>query len=125
MCLGKKRAILISWSATLIDALRRLIRPGSQELRRQQENAKRTSRPRASFDIAQRILDYLPEADKPGVWHSQNWKLRHPTMSSRLKSAIRIRRLRRHWPRTLMKSSMIRRLNNIRIRSFGEDDKDM
>ncbi len=111
-------------ASTLIDALRRLVRPGSTELRRQKANAKRISRPRASFDIAECILSYLPSAEKPGAWQSQNWQLRRSTMSSRLKSAIRIRRLRRRIPRTLMKSPVMRRLTNLRIRAFGEDDKD-
>ncbi len=110
---------------TLIDALRRLIRPGSPELRRQQANAKRISRPRSSFDIAECILSYLPTVDKPSVWQSQNWQVRRQTMSSRLKSAIRIRRLRRRLPRTIMKSPMMRRLTSLRIRGFGEDDKDI
>jgi len=110
---------------TLIDTLRRLIRPGSPELRRQQGNAKRISRPRASFDIAECILSYLPAADKAGAWQSQNWQLRRRSMSSRLKSAIRIRRLRRRFPRTLMKSPVMRRLTNLRIRGFAEDDKDI
>jgi len=108
----------------LIDALRLLIRPGSLELRRQQENARRISRPRASFDIAQCILSYLPAVDKAGAWQSQNWQLRRITLSSRLKSAIRIRRLRRRLPTTLLKSPMMRRLNNLRIRGFAENDKD-
>ncbi|GAC1645915.1 MAG: glycosyltransferase [Ktedonobacteraceae bacterium] len=110
---------------TLIDALRRLIRPGSPELRRQQENAKRISRPRASFDIAECILSYLPAVDKPGIWQSQVWHSRRHTMSSRLKSAIRIRRLRRRLPPTLMKSPVMRRLTMLRIRGFAQDDKDL
>jgi 1,2-diacylglycerol 3-beta-galactosyltransferase len=117
--------VLALESPTLIDALRRLIRPGSTELRRQKANAKRISRPRASFDIAECILSYLPTVEKPGVWQSQNWQMRRSTMSSRLKSAIRIRRLRRRLPRTLMKSPVMRRLTNLRIRAFGEDDKDI
>ncbi|GAC1616030.1 MAG: glycosyltransferase [Ktedonobacteraceae bacterium] len=110
---------------TLIDALRRLIRPGSPELRHQQANAKRISRPRASFDIAACILSYLPAVEKASVWQSQKWQLRRHTMSSRLKSAIRIRRLRRRLPSTLMKSPMMRRLTNLRIRGFAEGDKDI
>ncbi len=110
---------------TLIDALRRLIRPGSTELRRQKANAKRISRPRASFDIAECILSYLPTDDKSGAWQSRSWQVRRSTMSSRLKSAIRIRRLRRRIPRTLMKSPVMRRLSNLRIRAFGENDKDI
>ncbi len=117
--------VLALESTTLIDALRRLMRPGSTELRRQKENARRVSRPRASFDIAECVLSYLPTTEKAGAWQSQNWQVRRRTMSSRLKSAIRIRRMRRHLPRTLMKSPVMRRLTNLRIRAFGEDDKEI
>ncbi len=120
-----KVGVLALDAPTLIDTLRRLIRPGSPELKQQQENAKRISRPRASFDIAQCILSYLPTSDKPSVWQSQSWKVRRQTMSSRLKSAIRIRRLRRRIPRTLLKSPVMRRISNLRIRGFGEGDKDI
>ncbi len=120
-----KVGVLALNAPTLIDNLRRLIRPGSPELKQQQENAKRISRPRASFDIAQCILSYLPDSDKPSIWQSQSWKVRRQTMSSRLKSAIRIRRLRRRIPRTLMKTPVMRRISNLRIRGFGEGDKDI
>ena len=120
-----KVGVLALNAPTLIDNLRRLIRPGSPELKQQQENAKRISRPRASFDIAQCILSYLPSSDNPSVWQSQSWKVRRQTMSSRLKSAIRIRRLRRRIPRTLLKSPVMRRISNLRIRGFGEGDKDI
>jgi 1,2-diacylglycerol 3-beta-galactosyltransferase len=120
-----KVGVLALDAPTLIDNLRRLIRPGSPELKQQQENAKRISRPRASFDIAQCILSYLPSSDKPSVWQSQSWKLRRQTMSSRLRSAIRIHRLRRRIPRTLMRTPVMRRISNLRIRGFGEGDKDI
>jgi len=122
---NNKVGVLALDAPTLIDALRRLIRPGSPELRQQQENAKRISRPRASFDIAQCILGYLPTSTKPSVWQSQSWKIRSHTLSSRLKSAIRIRRLRRRIPRTLMKSPVMRRLSNLRMRGFAENDRDI
>jgi len=57
-------------SVELIDTLRRLLKPGSQLRRQQVENAKRISRPRASFDIANYILSFLPPAGAPGVWQS-------------------------------------------------------
>jgi UDP-N-acetylglucosamine:LPS N-acetylglucosamine transferase len=57
-------------SVELINTLRLLLNPGSELLRQQLENAEHISRPRASFDIAQRILSFLPPADAPGVWHS-------------------------------------------------------
>jgi 1,2-diacylglycerol 3-beta-galactosyltransferase len=52
----------------LINTLRRLIEPGSQLLCQQQENARRISRPRASFDIANCILSFLPPAGASGAW---------------------------------------------------------
>lgn len=57
-------------SVELINTLRLLLNPGSELLRQQLENAEHISRPRASFDIAQRILSFLPPAGAPGVWHS-------------------------------------------------------
>lgn len=52
----------------MINALRRLIKPGSQVLSRQLANARHVSRPRASFDIANCILSYMPVAGASGVW---------------------------------------------------------
>jgi 1,2-diacylglycerol 3-beta-galactosyltransferase len=52
----------------MIDALRRLIKPGSQVLREQLANARRLSRPRASFEIVEHILSYLPAPGEPGIW---------------------------------------------------------
>ena len=89
---------------TLIDALRRIIKPGSPELRRRLKNAKRISRPAASFDIAQCILSYLPAHDEQSVWQSAQWQRRQRSMSGRLRSAIRIRRLRSPLPKTLLKN---------------------
>ncbi len=54
----------------LINTLRRLIKPGSQLLRQQQENARRISRPRASFDIASCIFSFLPAAGASGAWQN-------------------------------------------------------
>jgi 1,2-diacylglycerol 3-beta-galactosyltransferase len=58
--------VLARTSGEMIDALRRLIKPGSQVLQQQLENARRISHPRASFDIAHCILDFLPAGS--GVW---------------------------------------------------------
>jgi len=52
----------------MVNALRRLIKPGSQVLQQQLENARRISRPRASFNIVEHILSYLPAPGEPGVW---------------------------------------------------------
>lgn len=96
-------------SSTLIDTLRRLIKPGSPSLRKQVENAKRISRPYAAFDIAEHILSYLPPPGEPSAWQSQRWQGNRRRLSARLKSAIRIRRLRRRLPRRLIKSPVARR----------------
>lgn len=56
----------------MIDALRRLIKPGSQVLQEQLENARRLSRPRASFEIVEHILSYLPAPGESGVWQRSN-----------------------------------------------------
>lgn len=55
-------------SIELINTLRRLIKPGSQLLRQQLENARAVARPYASFDIAKCILGYLPTPGEPGAW---------------------------------------------------------
>jgi 1,2-diacylglycerol 3-beta-galactosyltransferase len=57
-------------SIELVDALRRLLKPGSEILCEQLANAKRISRPGASFDIARTILTFLPVADAPGIWEN-------------------------------------------------------
>lgn len=96
--------------ATLVDALRRLIKPGSLELRRRLENARRISRPAASFDISASILRHLPLAGEPGIWQSQHSQYVQRRMSGRLKSAVRIRRLRGRLPKTILPSTVRRRL---------------
>jgi 1,2-diacylglycerol 3-beta-galactosyltransferase len=110
----------------LVDALRRLLKPGSEMLRRQLANARRLSRPRASFDIAQCILSYVPETSKAGAWQAvQLGKRRHLLALARnplRSSEARLRALRRRLPRmtqaTFLKSPVIRRLSRLRSRSF-------
>lgn len=60
--------VLARNSEEMLNALRLLIKPGSSVLQEQLENARRIRRPRASFDIAEHILSYLPPAGEPGVW---------------------------------------------------------
>lgn len=60
--------VLARTPAEVVNALRFLIKPGSQLLKQQLENARSLSRPRASFDIVQHILSYLPPTDQPGIW---------------------------------------------------------
>lgn len=52
----------------IVNALRRLIKPGSQLLKQQLENARRISRPRASFEIARHILSFVCPYDELGIW---------------------------------------------------------
>lgn len=52
----------------MINALRLLIKPGSEILQEQLENARHIARPNASFDIARCILSFLPSNDASGIW---------------------------------------------------------
>ena len=102
---------------TLVDALRRVIKPGSPNLRRYLENAKRISRPAASFDIAASILRHLPPTGEPSIWQSSHSQYVQRRMSGRLKSAIRIRRLRGRLPKTILPSTVRRRLARLGTRT--------
>jgi 1,2-diacylglycerol 3-beta-galactosyltransferase len=111
---------------TLIDTLRRLTKPGSPELRRQLANAKRLSRPGASFDIARCILSYLPTPDAQTVWQTAWGRRRQRMMSGRLRSAIRIRRLRTSLPRPLLRGPLlVRRLTSSRTRDISNKSGDL
>jgi len=109
----------------LAAALRRLVKPGSQVLRWQLENAKRISRPNASFDISAHILGYLPPPGKPGIWQTARARNRSRSMSGRLRSAVRIRALRRRLPRLTTLRPVTRRLTHLRfqIRDTNRDPK--
>ena len=109
----------------LAAALRRLVKPGSQVLRWQLENAKRISRPNASFDITAHILGYLPPPGKPGIWQTARARNRSRSMSGRLRSAVRIRALRRRLPRLTTLRPVTRRLAHLRfqIRDTNRDPK--
>ncbi len=106
-------------SLELVDALRRLIRPGSPELRQQVANAQRICRPYASFEIAKCILSYLPKPEEVSIWQSTRWQRRQQKISGRLRSAIRLRRFRRRLPRTLLNSPLMRRLSHLRIQGLS------
>ncbi len=60
--------VLARTPVEMVDALRRLIKPGSQVLQEQLESARRLSRPRASFEIVGHILSYLPAPGEMGIW---------------------------------------------------------
>ncbi|HLG66106.1 MAG TPA: glycosyltransferase [Ktedonosporobacter sp.] len=110
-------------SRTLIDALRRIIKPGSPELRRWLENARRISRPGASFDIARCILSYLPACNEPGIWSQPHAHHRQRKMSGRLQSAIRLRKLRTHLPRPLLQRPVMQRIIRRGSRQIADEEK--
>jgi 1,2-diacylglycerol 3-beta-galactosyltransferase len=115
--------ILAYDSIELVDGLRRLVTPGSATLRRQLENAKRLSRPYASFDIAHAILGFLPPADQPGYWQTGRVHTRRRLMSRTLHSSeVRLRALRRRLPRmsrmSFLKSPVVSRLSRMRTTGF-------
>ncbi len=116
---GNKVGVMAHDPVELVDAIRRYIKPGSPERKVQQENALRLCRSRASFDIAHCILSYLPPADAPGPWQSARWRRRQQKMSGRLRSAIRLRRIRRRLSKPLLKGSVMERLAHLRIQSLS------
>ncbi len=113
-------------SGTLVDALRRLLMPGSPELRRFLENAARLSHPMASFDIATFILSNLSSSEEPSIWQTPNWQRRKRLLAGRMRSAIRLRRLRRSSskklvPRDILKNPVVRRISRLRIKGRPYD----
>ncbi len=116
--------ILAYDSIELVDGLRRLVKPGSATMRRQVENAKRLSRPYASFDIANCILSFLPPADQSGLWQTIRARKRRPIVSRTLRSSeARLRALRRRLPRmsraSFLKSPVVSRLARLRASGFS------
>ena len=75
-------------SVELINILRRLLKPGSELLHQELENAKRISRPRASFDIANCILGFLPPVGAPGIWKNGEGKRSSRVTSRRRRSGV-------------------------------------
>lgn len=86
-------------SLELVNTLRLLLKPGSELMREQLKNAKRISRPDASFAIAKCILSFLPPAGTPGIWQTEEWQRRRRMISKRVRSAVPIRTLRPKLPR--------------------------
>lgn len=113
--------VLVRTSGELVDALRRLIKPGSSEMSRRVANVKRISKPNASFEIAHCLLGYLPERDQVSIWRLPDGQHRSHMLSGRMRSAIRLRRLHRRLPNTLLKSPIIRRLSTPAPRELSED----
>jgi 1,2-diacylglycerol 3-beta-galactosyltransferase len=103
--------VLAMDSHTLTDELRRLIKPGSPELRRRLINAHKISRPSSSFDIAQCIMSFLPKAGQASIWQSQGPNPVQQRMSGRLQSAIRLRRFRSRLPQTSVLKARISKVS--------------
>lgn len=103
----------------LVDALRKLIKPGSPQRRREVENANKISQPRSSFSIASHILSYLPEPEEKSIWQTARWQLRQQMLAGRLRSAFRLRRFRRRLPRPLLNSPVMRRISHLRMQGLS------
>jgi 1,2-diacylglycerol 3-beta-galactosyltransferase len=85
----------------MVNVLRLLVKPGSELLKEQVENARRIARPDASFDIARCILSFLPPPHAPGVWRQTPAQMR-ALASSRatlLRSIKPVRILQNRLPR--------------------------
>ncbi|MBE3559455.1 MAG: glycosyltransferase, partial [Ktedonobacteraceae bacterium] len=91
---------------SLIDTLRRLIKPGSPEMRQCVENARRISQPMAAFDIARYLLDCMKAGSARESWQSAHWQLRKRMLSGRLQSSFRLHRLQPRFPKPLLKSPL-------------------
>lgn len=84
----------------MINVLRLLVKPGSELLKEQVENARRLARPDASFDIAQYILSFLPPSNTPGIWQQAPTRARTPVISrtSSLRAIMSAHTLQRRLP---------------------------
>ncbi len=107
----------------LVDGLRRLVKPGSTTMRRQVTNAKRVSRPQASFDIARCILGFLSPVAQPVPRQTRPARNRRRSMSMTLRSSeARVRAIRRRLPRmtrvSFLKSPVVRRLSRMHSPGF-------
>ncbi|MBO0793507.1 MAG: glycosyltransferase, partial [Ktedonobacteraceae bacterium] len=79
---------------SLVDALRRLIVPGSAELRLFTEKATLLSQPMASFEIAKCIQNYMESGIERYGRQAGQWQYRQRKLAVRLRAAIRFRRSR-------------------------------
>jgi Glycosyltransferase family 28 C-terminal domain len=93
-------------SVELINILCRLLKPGSELLHLELENAKRISRPGASFDIANCILSFLPPAGSPGVWKNAEGKGPSRVNSWQRRSGISARTLQPGVPALRSRTAM-------------------
>lgn len=85
----------------MVNLLRLLVKPGSELLKKQVENARRIAHPDASFDIAHCILSFLPQPDRPGVWQQA-------PMETRARATSRANLLRVIKPAHILQSRLPR-----------------
>jgi len=127
-------------SVELINILRRLLKPGSELLRLELENAERISRPGASLDIANCILDFLPPAESAGVWktnvgqgtgRAQSRQIRSGlparTLQSNgrsLRSRTAARTLRRRFKRLAFLQRPVHDLSKLRSQFLAKQEQD-
>ncbi len=111
-------------SVELINILRRLLKPGSELLRQELENAKRISRPGASFDIASCILGFLPPADAPGVWKNGEGKGQIRVNSRQRRSGISARVIQRRLRSLAFLQRPVRDLSRLRSQHPLKQEQD-
>ena len=106
----------------LVDALRLLLKPGSELMRKQRENAQRLSRPQASFDIGRCILSYLPAPGAASAWHTTGLRRKRLAAFRPRRAEVRLRRLRRRLPRmtrlNVIRDPVMRRLTHLRTQGI-------
>ncbi len=78
----------------LADTIRKLVKPGSQVMKRQLENARRISRPAASFDISRAIFGYLPPVGQPSPWENAQFTKLQRIQIGKIGSPLSLRGLR-------------------------------
>jgi hypothetical protein len=103
-------------SLELINMLRRLVKPGSQVMQQQLENARRIARPNASFDIAKCILGFLPPDSEPGVWQGGTRHRERRNPRYRQLRAVASRRLLRVPLSRLARSQKGKTVDSLRYR---------
>ncbi|HLX56331.1 MAG TPA: glycosyltransferase [Ktedonobacteraceae bacterium] len=103
----------------MVNVLRLLIKPGSQLMRQQLENARRIARPNASFDIARCILGFLPSEGTPGVWQeASQQRTQRERQMKRLQPVVPVRIIHTRLPRlrsNIAMGSIRRRLTRLKF----------
>jgi len=105
-------------ASELVDALRLLLKPGSELMRQQREKARQLSSPQATFEIARYILDQAPVPNAAGLWQAARARRRWRSALRPLRTEARLRTLRRRLPRmtqlTVIRDPVMRRITHLR-----------